>query len=111
MQAALYKRFGSGYEAAFADAQKYLANPTGRATQKPPAIKFPATSDQLKAAGYEYDSDSTCRGCGAFMEFWITPNGKKMPISIVKVGDPLKTSAELRQPHFSDCPEAKSFRR
>jgi len=41
-------------------------------------MKFPATSNELRAAGYEYDNDANCRGCGARIEWWITPNGKKM---------------------------------
>lgn len=26
-------------------------------------MKFPATSDELKAANYEYDGEGVCRGC------------------------------------------------
>ena len=36
------------------------------------ALKYPVTSDELKAEGYEYDNDGTCRGCQAQIEWWIT---------------------------------------
>jgi hypothetical protein len=78
----------------------------------------PLTSDQLKAAGYVYDNDGTCRGCGAPIEWWITPAGKKMPMSIIRAADRavgikamMKDSGDLRVSHFADCPEAKNFRR
>ena len=74
-------------------------------------MKFPNTSDTLKAAGYEYDNDSTCRGCGEPIEWWITPRGKKLPMTVKKAGDPLKTSAEIREPHWATCPNAKEFRK
>jgi hypothetical protein len=109
MQSALYRRFGEGYEVAFTDAQKFLASPKDTKTELK-APKYPASSDELKAAGYEYDNDSACRGCQAPIEWWITPGGKKIPMSVIKPGDPLKTSAEVRQPHFVDCPEAANFR-
>jgi len=74
-------------------------------------VKFPATSNELRAAGYEYDNDGVCRGCGAPMEWWITPSGKKMPLVVIKAA-PLKVpSDDMRQPHFQDCPAADQFRR
>lgn len=78
----------------------------------------PMTSDQLKAAGYEYDNDGTCRACGAAIEWWITPAGKKMPMTVLRASDRsssikeiMKDSGDLRQSHFVDCPEADKFRR
>lgn len=76
-----------------------------------PKIKWPATSDELKKAGYVYDTDGVCRGCQSPIEWWITPAGKKMPISVQKAGDVLFNSAEVRVSHFANCPEAKTFRR
>jgi hypothetical protein len=75
------------------------------------SIKFPADASELRAAGYEYDGDGRCRACGEALEWWITPKGKKMPLSRVKVGDQLKQNVEKLQPHFADCPEADAFRR
>jgi hypothetical protein len=74
-------------------------------------VKWPATSDELKAAGYEYDNDSNCPGCGAPVEWWITPNGKKMPLTVTKTATIHHATADVRQPHFSDCPNAKDFRK
>lgn len=74
-------------------------------------MKFPASADELKAAGYEYDNDSACRGCQAPIEWWITPAGKKMPMTVKATGTLLKASGDVRVPHWSDCPNAKDFRR
>jgi hypothetical protein len=74
-------------------------------------MKFPASSDELKKAGYEYDNDSAYRGCHAPIEWWITPNGKKMPFTVKRAGDLLKVTDEVRMPHWSDCPNAQDFRR
>jgi hypothetical protein len=79
----------------------------------------PLTSDELKAAGYEYVNDGTCRGCGAAIEWWITPGGKRMPMSVIKATDRtttineamLKRGTDHRQSHFADCPDAVKFRR
>jgi hypothetical protein len=68
-----------------------------------PTLKWPATSDQMKAAGYLYDNEATCRRCDATIEWWITPLGKKMPISIIRTATILHASPDLRQPHFADC--------
>lgn len=74
-------------------------------------MKFPATSDQLKSEGYMYDNDAKCRGCGEPIEWWITPNGKKMPLRVEHAGSVLTTSAEVRKPHWDDCPNAGDFRK
>ena len=79
--------------------------------EKRTALKWPATSDEMKAAGYEYDNDSTCRGCEAPIEWWITPAGKKMPITVKKAGNVLLFSGEVREPHWASCPNAKDFKR
>lgn len=74
-------------------------------------MKFPATSNELRAAGYEYDNDGVCRGCGAPLEWWITPGGKKMPLVVIKTATIKHATDDVRQPHFSDCPAAQDFRR
>ncbi len=74
-------------------------------------MKFPATSDELKNAGYEYDNDSTCRGCQAPIEWWITPSGKKMPMSVKKTATIQHATADIREPHFANCPNAADFRK
>ena len=83
-----------------------------------PALKWPVTSDELKAAGYEYSDDGTCRGCQAPIEWWLTRGGKKMPMSILRASDRavgikamMKDPGDKRQPHFIDCPEVGKFRK
>jgi hypothetical protein len=61
------------------------------------------TREGLVAAGYKYESTANCRGCGVPIEWWTTPRGKKMPMS-VKVKN-------ARVPHWAECPAADSFRR
>lgn len=75
-------------------------------------MKFPATSDQLKRAGYEYSNEARCKGpnCGEMIEWWITPNDKKMPLSVRKEGNVLFNSGEVREPHHMSCPDAPSFK-
>ena len=75
-------------------------------------MKFPATSDELRKAGYIFDGEAICRGrtCRERIEFWITPAGKKMPMSVKKAGNVLFNSGEVREPHFASCPDVSDFR-
>ena len=75
-------------------------------------MAIPNNSNDLKKAGYEYDGEGTCRGCGAPIEWWITPAGKKMPLSTKSIGT-LATGdwRQVLEPHWAVCPEADSFRR
>jgi hypothetical protein len=66
-------------------------------------VPFPETIDALKAAGYRFDSDGICRGCGTSIEWWITPRGKRMPMDVDQSGNV--------ESHFSTCPQAKEFRK
>jgi hypothetical protein len=66
-------------------------------------MKFPATSDELKRKGYEYDNEATCRRCGERIEWWIDPSGRKSPMSILPPQNVLKNNEEKRRPHFVDC--------
>lgn len=68
-------------------------------------MSFPKTLDELKAAGYEFDNHSHCRGCGEDMEWWKTKSGKPIPMNPMDKG----TSPAIA--HFSTCPEADSFRK
>jgi hypothetical protein len=74
-------------------------------------MKFPATSDQLKAEGYVYDNDANCRGCGEPIEWWITPKGKKMPMTVKKTATILHATADVREPHWASCPKSGDFRK
>jgi hypothetical protein len=76
---------------------------------------IPRTWQELADLGYVFDNESCCKGCGAQIEWWITPKGNKMPMSIVEkkdgVGFFAKTVGFLRVAHFVDCPNAKDFRK
>lgn len=63
-------------------------------------MPFPKTDTDLKAAGYEYDGTSRCRGCHAEIEWWRTPKGRAIPLN-----------PGTLEPHWSDCPNAKDFRK
>ena len=75
-------------------------------------MAIPDNSNELKRAGYEYSNDATCRGCGARIEWWITPNDKKMPLSTKVVGTLAEGNRrEVLEPHWAVCPNADDFRR
>jgi hypothetical protein len=63
-------------------------------------MPFPKTDTELNAAGYKFENKAKCRGCGAELEFWLTPKGKHIPL------DPGTLEC-----HFSTCPKAKDFRK
>jgi hypothetical protein len=58
--------------------------------------------DELRAAGYTFDNDAHCRGCGAAIEWWKTPKGKMIPMDVTPEGD--------CEAHWANCPKAKDFR-
>jgi hypothetical protein len=68
-------------------------------------MAFPKTLDEMKAAGYKFDNDATCRGCGADIEWWITPRGRKIPM------DPMTKGASQAVSHFATCNDSESFRK
>ena len=68
-------------------------------------MAFPKDFHELKAAGYVFDNDAECRGCGDAIEWWITPNGKKIPMN------PMPTGSTPAISHFSTCSDAPLFRR
>jgi hypothetical protein len=78
-------------------------------------MAIPEKKADLEAFGYVFDNKAKCRGCGAEIEWWITPRGKKMPMSVQIVretGSPISPVKEYRRvPHWSDCPNAKDFRK
>jgi hypothetical protein len=68
-------------------------------------MPFPKDADALKAAGYKFDNDAVCRGCGDEIEWWISPSGKKMPMN------PMKAGSEAAVNHFATCSDAPLFRK
>jgi hypothetical protein len=66
-------------------------------------MAFPTTIEELVKAGYVFSNDGTCRGCGARIEWWTTPRGKKMPMDVDADGNCAS--------HWSTCPAVKDFRK
>ncbi len=63
--------------------------------------KWPYKSEtELRDAGYYFKDDSRCKQCHAMIEWWVTPNGKFMPLD-----------KDTLQPHWGTCPKADAFRR
>ena len=62
-------------------------------------MSFPQTIDDLRNKNYKFEGDSTCKGCGADIEWWTTPNNKKIPMD-----------HGTAIPHWSTCPNAKDFK-
>jgi hypothetical protein len=78
-------------------------------------VAIPESRADLEALGYVFDNEARCRGCGAAIEWWLTPKGKKMPMSVKEVREtdsPVSPVKEWRRiPHFSDCPKVADFRK
>lgn len=76
---------------------------------------IPTKLEELRAAGYVFDGEGRCRGCGEQVEWFITPNGRKMPMSVVEIRDrdsPIAPVTEIQRiPHWGRCSEADQFRR
>ena len=78
-------------------------------------MAIPEKREDLEAMGYVYDNDAHCRGCGQPIEWWITPKGKKMPMTVKEVKSPGGAFAPsvklIRVPHWRECENADDFRR
>lgn len=83
-------------------------------------MAVPETLEDLKAAGYVFDNEGICKGCGAEIEWFITPNGRKSPMSVVPLdksgavvqpGSLVRPFRFVRRSHFSDCPNREDFRK
>jgi hypothetical protein len=77
---------------------------------------IPTKREDLIAMGYVFDNEATCRGCREKIEWWITPKGKKMPMTVAEVKDESKPFPQPvlrydRVPHWGVCPNAEDFRR
>ena len=78
-------------------------------------MAIPTQKADLEAMGYVFDNEAKCRGCGEDIEWWITPRGKKMPMSVKAVRERDSPISPIlrweRVVHWADCPKADSFRR
>lgn len=87
-------------------------------------MNWPATPDELSAAGYRGQRWATCT-CGARILWAFTPQGKRMPMElapapdgqpgvamrVVTVDGDQAQLAPLFQTHFASCPDAGRHRR
>ena len=67
-------------------------------------MPFPKDWDELKAAGYIFDNDAECRGCGDSIMWFKTPNGKSIPMN------PMQRGTDPAVAHWATCsdpPERK----
>ena len=79
-------------------------------------MAIPEKREDLISAGYEFSGESRCRGCHEYIEWWITPNDKRMPMSVKDVKDESKAFPQpilytIRVPHWQVCPHADDFRK
>ncbi len=69
---------------------------------------MPETRYEMRRAMYEFTGTAKCKGCGAAIEWWVTPyNKKKLPIDIL----PGDSDVSVVRPHWVSCPKAKDFRK
>lgn len=70
-------------------------------------MPFPKTRDELIEGGYRFDNHSHCTGatCKAEIEWWISPNQKKMPFDL------MPESSSPAVPHWGTCPDRDDFKR
>lgn len=66
--------------------------------------KFPKTLDELKTFGYKFLNDASCRNCGADIEWYETPRGKKIPMNAMDKGN------SPAVPHWKSCSEPEGFK-
>lgn len=65
-------------------------------------MRWPATPDEIRAAGYEYDQASQCKACSRRIHWAWTPNRKRMPLDRLSDG--------RLQPHWATCEYAERFK-
>jgi hypothetical protein len=75
--------------------------------KKEDRMPFPETLDELQAAGYKFAGTGTCRGCGVQMAWFVTPNGKKMPMTRKPGGEIPKRF----ESHHAVCPKRGQFKK
>lgn len=67
-------------------------------------MSFPVTRQEMLSSGYRYGGISSCRGCGAPIDWFITPANKRMPMN----PEPAEDGSAV--PHWATCPRAKDFK-
>jgi hypothetical protein len=78
----------------------HCPNHGSRARRK--TIRDPLTRKELDALGYTWVSVGECRGCHERIEWWSTPSGAKMPMTV--------RADDLTVNHWSICSARRQFR-
>lgn len=65
--------------------------------------EFPSTMEEMVNIGYMFTGTARCNRCKQQIEWWLTPNKKKMPMDFHSIG-PYRS-------HFATCPNADEFRK
>lgn len=73
-------------------------------------MPIPNRRNDLQSFGYSFLNLSSCSGCGAEIEWWNTPRGRKMPFDVKPANMDSEDSAEILEPHWGTCPVADRFR-
>lgn len=66
-------------------------------------MPFPKNLDEMKAFGYRFADNGTCKGCGEDIEWWVTPRGKNIPMN------PMQGGSSEAVSHFATCSDAPLF--
>lgn len=66
---------------------------------------FPKTRAEMETNGYQWQSNSICRGCQERIEFWQTPKLQRIPMN------PMDSAEAPAASHFATCPVAQRFRK
>ncbi|HLH35993.1 MAG TPA: hypothetical protein VKX41_15075 [Alloacidobacterium sp.] len=67
-------------------------------------MAFPKTLEEMKSFGYRFEGHGNCSSCGAEIEWWTTPHGKKLPVNL------MDKPSDLVKPHWAiSCNESRLF--
>lgn len=70
------------------------------------SVKFPASREELKKAGYKFEFARACKRCNAHLEFYRTPAKALSPMEAVIID-----GVWLMDSHFKTCPFRDEFRK
>jgi hypothetical protein len=65
---------------------------------------YPRTRQGLEKAGFHKTGNGVCRGCDAPIEWWKTPRGKSIPITVI-----IRGRFEELVMHAESCPNRGEF--
>lgn len=70
-------------------------------------MAFPRTRHEMKRAYYTFKAARNCKSCGAAIQWWLTPNGKSIPIDAAKP----HTDDTPIEVHWATCSNAAKHRK